>query len=136
MMIQLICIAVAALLARGANAQSSSRQHAVSPVGIWRGTSVCLVHPSACNNEVVVYRITRTKPADSLSLDARKIVHGEEQEMGVLACRFIPVNAQVTCAIPRGLWDFRVRGDSLVGELRLPDNTKFRDVRTVRAAHD
>jgi hypothetical protein len=32
-----------------------------------------------------------------------------------------------------GVWRFMVRGDSLVGELRLPDDTKFRDVRTARA---
>ena len=68
-------------------------------------------------------------------MDARKIVRGEEQEMGVLACVLTPSNG-LTCTIPRGVWHFRVRSDSLVGELRLPDNTKFRDVRTVRAAHD
>ena len=134
MRIQLIGIAVATLIARDASAQSGLQHPPAIAVGTWRGTSVCLVHPSPCNNEVVVYRITRMKAADSLSLDARKIVRGEEQEMGVLACRFIPVNRQVTCAIPRGLWDFRVRGDSLVGELRLPDNTKFRDVRAIRAS--
>jgi hypothetical protein len=31
-----------------------------------------------------------------------------------------------------GVWRFVVRGDSLTGELRLPDGTKFRDVRTAR----
>lgn len=132
--IPLTALAVASLLARGAGAQWSP-QHltARSPVGIWRGTSLCLVRPSACRDEVVVYRIARTKAADSLTLDARKIVRGEEQEMGVLTCRFTPPNGPLTCAIPRGIWQFRVRNDSLVGELRLPDNTKFRDVRTIRA---
>ena len=71
--------------------------------------------------------------ADSLTLDARKIVGGEEQEMGVLTCRFASPNGSLTCGIPRGTWQFRVRNDSLVGELRLSDKTKFRDVRTVRA---
>ena len=134
MRIQLISVAVASLLALGASPQSTFQQPAVTPVGIWRGTSVCLVRPSACNDEIVVYRITQMKPTDSLSLDARKIVRGEEQEMGVLACRFIPLNGRVTCAIPQGRWHFSVRGDSLVGELRLRDNTKYRDVRAVRAA--
>ena len=134
MRIGLTLLAVAGLLARGAGAQSTSRlPAAMSPVGIWRGTSVCLVRPSACNDEIVVYRITHTKAADSLMLDARKIVRGEEQEMGVLTCRFTSPDGQLTCAIPRGTWLFRVRNDSLVGELRLSDNTKFRDVRTVRA---
>lgn len=132
--VRLTVLAVAILLARGAGAQSPPPQPpGKSPVGIWRGTSVCLVRPSACNDEIVVYRIAHTKAADSLTLDARKIVRGEEQEMGVLTCRFTPPKGLLTCAMPQGTWQFLVRSDSLVGELRLPDNTKFRDVRTVRA---
>ena len=104
-----------------------------TPVGIWRGTSVCLVRPSACNDEVVVYRITPMKAADSLAVDARKIVRGEEQDMGVLGCRLVPLTGQVTCAIPQGAWHFMVRNDSLTGELRLVDNSRFREVRAIRA---
>ena len=127
-------IVVASLVACGASAQSPARQPAaVIAVGTWRGTSVCLVRLSACNDEIVVYRIARAKAADSLTVDARKIVRGEEQEMGVLTCRFTPPNGPLTCAIPQGTWQFFVRNDSLVGELRLRDNTKFRDVRTIRA---
>ena len=125
---------VASVLARGAGAQSQSRRPAAAtPVGVWRGTSVCLVRPSACNDEIVVYRIARTSAGDSLTLDARKIVRGKEEEMGVLTCRFTPPTGTLTCAIPRGRWQFRVRNDSLVGELRLTDNTKFRDVKTIRS---
>lgn len=133
MQIRLTGLVIASLLARGAGAQSAPRQAAPSPVGVWRGTSVCLVRPSACNDEVVVYRITRAKDASGLTVDARKVVHGEEEDMGVLACRFAAADGALTCAIPRGTWLFRVRNDSLVGELRLRDNTKFRDVRTIRA---
>jgi hypothetical protein len=134
MRIRLAALAVASLLARGAGAQAPSQPPAVTtPVGTWRGTSVCLVRPSACNDEIVVYRIAHTNAADSLTVDARKIVRGEEQEMGVLTCRFTSPNGPLTCAMPQGIWQFRVRSDSLVGELRLSNNTKFRDVRTVRA---
>jgi hypothetical protein len=73
------------------------------------------------------------KTADSLAVDARKIVRGEEQDMGVLGCRLARSSGQVTCTIPQGVWTFRVRNDSLTGELRLPDNTRFREVRTKRA---
>ena len=134
MRIRLTGLGIVSLLARGAGAQSSSPQPAtMTPVGIWRGTSVCLVRPSACHDEIVVYRIAHTNAADSLTVDARKIVRGEEQEMGVLTCRFTSPNGPLTCAMPQGTWQFRVRNDSLVGELRLSDNTKFRDVRTIRA---
>ena len=134
MRIQLTGLGVASLLAHGAGAQSPSQHPAsMTPVGIWRGTSMCLVGQSACNDEIVVYRIAQTNAADSLRVDARKIVRGEEQEMGVLTCRFTSPTGSLTCAMLQGSWQFRVHNDSLVGELRLSDKTKFREVRTTRA---
>jgi len=126
------CIAavIASALAHSLPAQAPVRP---DPVGTWRGTSLCQLRLSACHDEVVVYRITRTRTTDSLSMDARKIVDGQEEDMGVLGCRFDATSARLTCAMRNGVWDFTIRRDSLVGELRLPDGTRFRDVRTVRA---
>jgi len=124
-------IGAACLLAHGALAQAPAA--ASDPVGVWRGTSLCLVRNSPCKDEIVVYRITRASAADSLSLDARKIVGGREEEMGVLGCRLIAPSARITCTMPNGEWRFTIRGDSLVGELQLPDDTKYRDVRTARS---
>jgi len=124
-------VAAACLLARSAGAQGPAA--APSPVGVWRGTSLCRVRPSPCKDEIVVYRITRINASDSLKIDPRKIVNGQEEEMGVLDCRFAAPGAQLTCTMPNGVWRFAIRGDSLVGELRLPDNTKFRDVSTARS---
>jgi hypothetical protein len=104
-----------------------------NPVGVWRGTSLCGVRPSPCNDETVVYRITRVNTSDSLSIDARKIVNGQEEEMGVIGCRSAASGSQLTCTMPNGVWRFTIRGDSLVGELRLPDNRKYRDVSTTRS---
>lgn len=126
---------VAAIALLGALAQSAIAQapsHG-SPIGTWRGTSTCLVRPSSCNDEVVVYRITPLKAADSLSVAAFKIVHGEEQDMGTLGCVLTNADGQIRCAIPRGVWQFSIHGDSLTGELKLPNETKFRDVRATRA---
>jgi hypothetical protein len=103
------------------------------PVGTWRGSSLCQVHPSACHDESVVYRITRTTARDSLAIDGRKIVNGAELEMGILGCRLDAPSARLTCPIPNGVWQFTIRGDSLVGELRQSDGTKVRDVRTGRS---
>jgi hypothetical protein len=102
-----------------------------NPVGVWRGTSRCMQRPSSCNDEIVVYRITRINTSDSLSIDAFKIVNGQEDEMGVIGCRVS--GTQLRCPMPNGTWHFTVSRDSLVGDLKLPDNTKFRDVRTVRS---
>jgi hypothetical protein len=133
MRIQLIGIAVAGLFAGGAGAQSTSQKPAgVTPVGTWRGTSVCLVHPSPCKDEIVVYRITSMKAADSVAIDARKVVRGEEQEMGILLCHTL--NGQLTCTIPHGIWHFSVRRDSLVGETaseNLAPCTSSRDLPTM-----
>jgi hypothetical protein len=118
------------VLAHGADAQVPAP--ASNPVGVWRGTSLCRVRPSPCKDEIVVYRITRVNANDSLSIDARKIVNGQEEEMGVLGCR-AGSGSQVTCTMSNGVWRFTIRGDSLVGELRLPDNRKFRDVATARS---
>jgi len=127
-------VALASALGRVAIAQSPVQSPArMAPVGTWRGQSVCLVHPSACNDEIVVYRITPMKTADSLAVDARKIVRGEEQEMGVLGCRLVPLAGQLSCTTPQGVWHFTVRNDSLTGELRLVDDTRYREVRTIRA---
>lgn len=134
MRIRLIGVALVSTFARTAIAQSPVQAPArTTPVGTWRGASLCLVRPSACNDETVVYRITATKAADSMAIDARKIVRGEEQQMGVLGCRLAASSGELTCRIPQGVWHFVVRKDSLTGELRLPDNTRYRDVRTARA---
>jgi hypothetical protein len=134
---RLLGISLASLIAHAAFAQAPVTRnpqpaaHNPPPgVGVWRGTSICLVRPSACRDEVVVYRIARVGTGDSLSFDARKIVNGQEEEMGVLACRGAE---QLTCTMRNGTWRFTVKGDSLTGELRLPDNTKYRDVRTARS---
>ena len=127
----IIALAAFCFLASGALAQVPAP--ASNPVGVWRGTSLCQIHPSPCHDEIVVYRITRVGASDSLSIDASKIVNGQEEDMGVLACVSTASGAQVTCTMPNGVWRFRIRGDSLVGELRLPDNRKFRDVSTARS---
>jgi hypothetical protein len=135
----LLAVSGACVIAGNARAQSPATHHPQPvthdppPVGTWRGTSLCLVRPSPCNDEVVVYRITRVGAGDSLSMDARKIVNGKEEEMGVLGCAVAGASGQLTCAIRNGVWHFTVRGDSLTGELRLPDNTKFRQIRTARS---
>jgi hypothetical protein len=106
---------------------------AANPAGVWRGRSLCLVHPSACHDEVVVYRITRANTRDSLSIDARKIVNGQEEAMGMIGCRSASASSALICPMPNGTWHFTIHGDSLVGDLRLPNQTKFRDVRAARS---
>jgi hypothetical protein len=125
--------ALVALSALAHRVPAQATAGAANPVGVWRGTSLCQVRPSPCKDENVVYRITRANANGSVSMDARKIVNAKEEEMGVLGCRLAAGGASFTCSIPNGVWRFTIRRDSLVGELRLPDNTKFRDVRAARS---
>jgi hypothetical protein len=128
---KIIVFIAVCFLARGAFAQAPAA--APSPVGVWRGTSICTVRPSPCHDEIASYHITRLNATDSLSFDARKIVNGQEEEMGgPFPCLFTPSDGQITCRMGNGVWNFTVRGDSLVGELRLPNKTKYRDIKTAR----
>jgi len=128
----IVALAATCLFAGAAHSQAPA--NAPNPVGVWRGTSLCTLRPSPCNDEIAVYRITRMNAKDSLSFDARKVVNGQEEEMGgPLGCRLDASGTQFTCAMRNGVWHFTIRGDSLVGELRLPDNRKYRDIRTARS---
>jgi hypothetical protein len=121
------------MVADTTRAASADTAHPASmAVGVWRGTSTCTKRPSPCNDEIAVYRITRVGASDSLSVDARKMVKGQEEEMGVLGCR-IDSATQFKCGMRNGTWNFTIRGDSLIGDLRLPDNTQYRDIRTARS---
>lgn len=104
-----------------------------NPVGVWRGSSVCTrVGTSPCNDEINVYRIARVAGGDSLSVDGRRVVNGEEVEMGVLGCHMRGV-IQFSCPMPNGVWYFTVRGDSLLGEDIAPDHSPYRRVRAARS---
>jgi len=128
----IVALAATCLLARGAFAQAPPAPP--NPVGVWRGTSLCTLRPSPCSDEIAVYRITRLNARDSLSLDGRKVENGQEVEMGgPLGCRLDASGAHFMCAIRNSTWHFTIRGDSLVGELRQPDNRKYRDIRLARS---
>ena len=125
----LFIFAAVCFFSGGAQAQTRTS----NSVGVWRGTSLCQVRPSACHDENVVYYITRVGATDSLKIDGRKVVNGVEEEMGVLSCIMSAQGAKVTCTMPQGVWRFDIVGDSLTGELRGRNNVKFRDVRTARS---
>jgi hypothetical protein len=128
-----IMVSAPAIVAQSSTTRAPTPRQSASPIGVWRGTSTCRVQPSACHDEIVVYRITQAAARDSATMDARKIVNGQEEEMGILACGLAAHGWSLTCTMRNGAWHFAVRGDSLVGELRLPDSTRFRDVRAIRA---
>src|SRR5947209_19141227 len=105
-----VVFAFTCVLVHDAHAQASvSTSPASTVVGTWHGTSTCLVRPSACHDEVVVYRITPGPTSDSVAFDALKIVRGREEDMGTLICQVahaIAPTVDVTCRMRNGVWKF------------------------------
>ena len=114
---------------------STAGQGARAPavMGEWHGRSTCLIRPSACNDEVVVYEIRRDSTyADSLAMQADKIVNGAREWMGTLRCGWHA--PALACPFRGSWWRFTLRGDTLTGSLDLSDGRRFRDVRVTRSA--
>ena len=98
-----------------------------SVLGEWHGRSTCLVKPSACHDEVVVYEIRRDSVfADTLVMKADKIVNGARDWMGDLRCGWHAPT--LACPIRGAVWRFTQHGDSLAGVLDLADGRRFREV--------
>ncbi len=109
---------------------------ATAIIGTWRGTSTCVKESwnSACNDEVVIYRVTAVpKQADSIALDAQKIVGGVPEPMGTLTLGYDPA-AQTWAAEWRNaryhlLWTYQVSDTVLTGTLlQLPSRRIARHV--------
>src|SRR5260221_1092960 len=103
-----------------------------APLGTWRGTSLCTVKPSACNDETVVYHVTRAAGggANDLSIQADKIVDGKALDMGTLPCTWDGPRIVLTCPTGRGVFRYQIDGDGkkLTGTLTRADGTLFRKI--------
>jgi len=112
-------------------------------VGTWRGTSTCAdeVAFPACKDEIVIYTARPlVPPADSVLVQADKIVNGVREEMGELrygrdsagAWRAEFKNARVHL-----LWTLRIDGDLMTGTLTdLPSGRLARRVSLRRAPNE
>jgi hypothetical protein len=112
----------------GLTAPAFAADPAAAVVGTWRGESLCMVKPSPCHDEVIVYRFARGKAPDAVVLTGNKVVDGKELEMGTLDCRVD--GAGVDCPIGNGKGTFKyiVDGKTMRGTLVLADGTVFRKV--------
>jgi hypothetical protein len=98
-------------------------------LGTWRGTSVCQVKDSPCNNETVVYYITSTDKSNVFKLKANKIVNNTEVEMGELEFLYNDAAKTLTCQRDDRLhspWEFKIDGQSMHGTLMINAMTLFR----------
>jgi len=122
------CIVLISISIGGFAGQASPQPKKSSPdeaVGTWKGASRCLVKPSPCHDEIVVYHI-QAASGDSLVMQANKIVDGKEEDMGSLNCRL--AEHTLSCEFARGVWRYQIAGPAMNGTLVLADGTVFRKV--------
>lgn len=121
----------------GPAAGSAARPPPPDPlVGRWHGSSLCLVKPSPCHDEEVVYRIA-AKPGGGYAIQAAKVVAGVEQDMGTLDATFAPATGTLVAisAYQSGgaaRWLFQLRDGRLSGRLVINGTTLFRRIEVRR----
>lgn len=97
--------------------------------GTWRGQSLCAVKASACREESVVYRFSKTPgKLGTYSASADKIVDGKAVNMGTLEFRYIEDEHALVCDYAQGVWRLILTGEKIEGTLTRPDKTLFRRV--------
>src|SRR5262249_2077236 len=96
--------------------------------GDWTGESICMVHPSPCHDEHVVYHISEPDSTGRLKIDADKIVDGRPEDMGTLDCVFDKDRSMIACRMPQGLWEFTVTGNDMKSTLKSPDGILYRRI--------
>jgi hypothetical protein len=69
--------------------------------GTWKGTSICQVKPSPCNDEIAVYHITKGDKPNTYHIVANKVINGVEEDMGVGDYTFNPADNSLFCYLDK-----------------------------------
>ncbi len=127
--VDLFLVAILILFGNSCQAQ----KNATDPVeGVWKGTSLCQVKNSPCHDENVVFHFSRSsKGENGYTVQANKMVNGEEENMGVLEFVYDPAKHTLTCEMAGrngrpGVWLFKLDGEKIHGTLTLDGNTLYR----------
>jgi hypothetical protein len=98
-----------------------------SPVGVWRGESICTTGNPSCHDEKVVYYIKAIadKP-DSMFIQADKIVDGKAITMGAGEWQYHRARHTLSWQSEERLWLLTIDHKRIEGTLTLPGNVVFR----------
>jgi hypothetical protein len=92
-------------------------------LGSWEGDSKCTVPDSPCHDEHVLFQITQDrKDPFQLNLDAYKLIEGNPEFIGTLACSYDSKAGALSCTSStkdKDDWEFHVMGDAMAGRLML-----------------
>lgn len=128
LMFMAIVIVGVALAAPGRSASEKMFQDESHLLGVWTGDSICQVKGSRCRDEKAIYRISKSKEAGKVTIDAGKMVNGKAESMGVLEFRYDRENKTLYCKDEDRVWEFRVNGNIMEGTLTVPDKVIYRRV--------
>jgi hypothetical protein len=105
-----------------------------SPVGVWRGESLCTAGHPSCHDEKVVYYIEAIpdKPA-SMLIRADKIVDGKAITMGSGPWQYDGPKHTLSWESEQRLWLLTIKGKRIEGTLTEPGNVVFRRVTLSRS---
>jgi hypothetical protein len=117
-------IAFAVLVAAGLFGQGDTN----SPIGVWRGESLCTSSkPSACKNEKVVYYIeAAANRSDQVMIRADKIVDGQAVTMGEGPWDYDAAKHTLGMGPDGRRWLLKIAGKRIDGTLTMSDGEIFR----------
>ena len=98
--------------------------------GTWKGTSICQVRPSPCNDEIAVYHISKGTKPNTYHMLMNKLVNGVEEEMGENDYTFTAAANSLFCYNEKYRITIKLplKGDSMEGYL-YADKTLYRVIK-------
>jgi hypothetical protein len=132
-----VSVAVASACAQGDKLKETQNDALSKLIGDWSGDSTCVNKDKfpACNDEKVVYHITRVADKkDTINLSADKIVNGKPDFMGAYDMVYDAEKQTLTTEVDNGrvhfLIEFVVKNDAMDGSMiSLPDKTQARQMK-------
>jgi hypothetical protein len=122
-----VCLLVIVGMAQSSTAQKD-KVESDSPIGVWRGDSLCTTASSAsCNNERVVYYIEAIAgKSDSVMIRADKIVDGKAITMGSGPWQYDRSKQTLSWQSGERLWLLIIKGRQIEGTLTVANGVIFR----------
>ena len=90
-------------------------------IGTWKGTSICQVKPSACNDEIAAYHISKGSLPNTYHIIGNKVVNGVEEYMGEYDYSFDAAKKILKSVVEKYkmILTFHLKDDKLNGTLAL-----------------
>ena len=108
-------------------ASTAQKTEADSPLGVWRGDSLCAGDAPSCKDEKVVYYMEAvTGKPDSVFIRADKIVDGKAITMGSGPWDYNRAKHTLSWQTAQRLWLLTINGKRMEGALTLPGNVVVR----------